>query len=63
MPAVAPFAAEDVVYFDGAGAQRVYIIPSRKMVILRMGKADMAWDDSRLPNLVLNAYGAGCAPR
>jgi hypothetical protein len=33
------------------------------MVILRMGKADMDWDDSKLPNLVLKAYAADCAPR
>ena len=63
VPAAEPFAADDVVYFDGAGAQRVYIIPSRKMVILRMGKADMAWDDSKLPNLVMEAYNAACASR
>jgi CubicO group peptidase (beta-lactamase class C family) len=62
VPATEPFAADDVVYFDGAGAQRVYIIPSRKMVILRMGKADQAWDDSKLPNLVLNAYRGSCSP-
>jgi hypothetical protein len=54
---------DDVVYFDGAGAQRVYIIPSRRMVILRMGKPDAAWDDSKLPNLVMQAYAADCAPR
>jgi hypothetical protein len=62
VPAAEPFAADDVFYFDGAGAQRVYIIPSRKMVILRMGKADAAWDDSKLPNLVLNAYRGSCRP-
>ncbi len=60
VPAAEPFAADDVVYFDGAGAQRVYIIPSRKMVILRMGQADPAWDDSKLPNLVMRAYDGAC---
>ena len=60
VPAAEPFAADDVVYFDGAGAQRVYIIPSRKMVILRMGKADNGWDDSRLPNLVMGAFDGAC---
>ena len=33
------------------------------MVILRMGKADNGWDDSKLPNLVMQAYGAGCKSR
>jgi CubicO group peptidase (beta-lactamase class C family) len=60
VPAAEPFLADDVVYFDGAGAQRVYVIPSRRMVIVRMGAPDANWDDSRLPNLLLRAYDADC---
>ncbi len=60
VPAAEPFLADDVVYFDGAGAQRVYVIPSRRMVIVRMGAPDGKWDDARLPNLLLRAYDAGC---
>jgi len=63
VPAAEPFAADDVVDFDGAGAHRIYIISSRKMVILRMGKADDAWDDSKLPNLVVRAYAGHCGAR
>ncbi len=48
-----PFAASDVVYFDGFGGQRVYIIPSADMVIVRTGSLAMDWDDARLPNLLL----------
>ena len=33
------------------------------MVILRMGKADNGWDDSKLPNLVIQAYSSDCLPR
>lgn len=48
-----PFAAGDVAYFDGFGGQRVYIIPSADMVIVRTGALATDWDDARLPNLLL----------
>ena len=48
-----PFAADDVAYFDGFGGQRVYIIPSADMVIVRTGALATDWDDARLPNLLL----------
>lgn len=48
-----PFAADDVAYFDGFGGQRVYIIPSADMVIVRTGSLATEWDDARLPNLLL----------
>ena len=48
-----PFAADDVAYFDGFGGQRVYVIPSADMVIVRTGSLATDWDDARLPNLLL----------
>lgn len=48
-----PFAADDVAFFDGFGGQRVYIIPSADMVIVRTGSLATDWDDARLPNLLL----------
>ena len=48
-----PFAADDITYFDGFGGQRVYIIPSADMVIVRTGALATDWDDARLPNLLL----------
>lgn len=55
-----PYDADDVIYFDGAGGQRVYIIPSYDMVIVRTGTGgiDFAagsflWEDSRLPNILM----------
>jgi CubicO group peptidase (beta-lactamase class C family) len=47
------FAAPGVIYFDGMGGQRVYIIPSVNMVIVRTGAISMDWDDSKLPNLMI----------
>lgn len=54
VPAKAPFKASDVYYLDGSGAQRVYIVPSQQTVIVRIGKPSQTWDDSALPNLILN---------
>jgi CubicO group peptidase (beta-lactamase class C family) len=51
--AAAPFAAEDVLFLDGAGGQRVYVIPSAGLTIVRIGKPAMDWDDSAMPNMVL----------
>ncbi len=46
-----PFRADDVFFLDGAGDQRVYMIPSRELVILRTGHDGPTWDDAMLPNL------------
>jgi len=51
--AAEPFLANDMVYFDGAGARRVYISKQYHLVIVRLGDADIQWDDSWLPNAVI----------
>ena len=48
-----PFDAGDIIYFDGLGGQRVYVIPSSELVIVRTGVLAWEWNDTRLPNLVL----------
>ena len=48
-----PFAAEDVSYIDGYGGQRVYVVPSRDLVVVRIGDVAREWDNSRLLNLVI----------
>lgn len=60
MPARQPFLAGDMVFFDGAGAQRVYASASEQLVIVRLGAAAFDWDDSMLPNLVV-AAARNCA--
>ena len=49
----APYGVNDVIFFDGFGGQRVYIIPSARLVIARTGETDMAFDDAPLVNLAL----------
>jgi len=53
VPHSEPYAAEDVVYFDGFGGQRMYAIPSLNMVIVRTGDISMDWDDAYLPNTLI----------
>jgi CubicO group peptidase (beta-lactamase class C family) len=48
-----PFAVEDMIYIDGFGGQRVYIVPSRELIIVRTGEALMDFDDARIPNAIL----------
>ena len=53
VPAKQPFLASDTLFLDGSGGQRVYIIPSKNTIIVRIGEASNTWDDSELPNAVL----------
>lgn len=48
-----PFLAADMIYIDGFGGQRVYIVPSRELIIVRTGEALMDFDDARIPNAIL----------
>jgi CubicO group peptidase (beta-lactamase class C family) len=48
-----PYARDDVLLMDGAVGQRVYVVPSERLVIVRIGESAMGWDDSELPNRVL----------
>ncbi len=48
-----PYLASDLVYFDGFGGERVYIAPSLDLVIVRVGEANLAFDDSIIPNAVI----------
>lgn len=54
----APYLADDVLFLDGFGGQRVYIIPSAGLVISRSGETSMTWDDAALVNIALKAAEA-----
>ena len=63
-----PFAVSDMIYFDGAGGQRVYIVPSKQMVIVRTGAAAIdfktgafKWDDAIVPNALIRGLRASDA--
>ncbi|MDE0128576.1 MAG: serine hydrolase [Gammaproteobacteria bacterium] len=57
-----PFLADDVVFFDGGGGQRVYVIPSADLVIVRTGMTSPDWDDGVIPNIILRDLGYGKDP-
>jgi CubicO group peptidase (beta-lactamase class C family) len=51
-----PYVAKDLFLFDGNADQVLYMVPSQKLAILRMGDAppkSPEWDNAYLPNLVL----------
>ena len=54
VPQAEPYVADDVVFFDGFGGQRVYIVRSAGLVIVRSGEVSFTWDDGVLVNLALN---------
>ncbi|GAB5486898.1 MAG: serine hydrolase [Parasphingorhabdus sp.] len=57
-----PYADKDLFLFDGNGSQVVYIVPSQKLVIVRTGgrpPKDKPWDNSYIPNLIINAIERG----
>jgi len=54
LPGVAPYASNDLLVVEGGG-NRMWLIPSLQIAILRTGDELPAdWDDSRIPNLVMN---------
>jgi CubicO group peptidase (beta-lactamase class C family) len=55
VPHSAPYKADDVLFFDGFGGQRVYIIPSKAITIVRTGFTNLAYDDAVIVNAVLTA--------
>jgi CubicO group peptidase (beta-lactamase class C family) len=53
-----PYLADDLFLFDGNANQVVYIVPSERLIILRVGDnpprtAEAEWDNSFLPNTVI----------
>lgn len=54
-----PFDAADMVYIDGFGGQRVYVVPSLQLVIVRTGKSTTSWDDAIIPNAVIKSVSSG----
>ncbi|HEY9881124.1 MAG TPA: serine hydrolase [Leptolyngbyaceae cyanobacterium] len=49
------FVAPDTIYIDGRDLQRVYVIPSQDLVIVRVGEQPKNWDDSVIPNILVKS--------
>lgn len=48
-----PFDDPAMFYLDGKDRQRVYVLPSAELVIVRTGEQPDRWDDAKLPNTLL----------
>jgi CubicO group peptidase (beta-lactamase class C family) len=51
-----PYAARDLFVVDGGGGNRLWLVPSLQLVVLRMGTPgarDQSWDDTRIANLIV----------
>jgi hypothetical protein len=40
-------------YFDGANGNRLYVIPSKELVIVRTGGFNLEWEESFIPNTLI----------
>lgn len=58
-----PYAAPDVYYLAGQDYQKVYIIPSAELVIVRVGELPNDWDDAWIPNRLIRAINKTGAAR
>jgi CubicO group peptidase (beta-lactamase class C family) len=58
-PVSAPFLADDVMYAEGRGGQRLYVVPSAGLVAYRTGRIDFAWDDAKIINILLSGMAPG----
>jgi CubicO group peptidase (beta-lactamase class C family) len=47
------FLADDVIWMEGGGGRTVWAIPSRELVIVRLGRAPEPGDGSAIPNAIL----------
>ncbi len=50
-----PFATADTFMLIGRDEQRVYVVPSHELVIVRLGHQGDGWDDPVMPNIVVEA--------
>ena len=53
--ATEPYLADDTICLDGRDLQRVFVIPSLELVIVRMGEHPENWDDAIIPNTLVRA--------
>jgi len=57
VPQSAPFLADDVLFLEGGGNRVIWFVPSRQLVVVRMGLQDENWDNAYLVNTVLRGIG------
>jgi CubicO group peptidase (beta-lactamase class C family) len=53
------FLADGIYYLDGHSKQRVYMVPSQSLVLVRVGENGRGWDETALINTVLLGLTSG----
>jgi CubicO group peptidase (beta-lactamase class C family) len=61
VPVSAEFLTDDVMYVEGRGGQRLYVVPSAGLVVYRAGRIDFAWDDAKIMNILLGGLKQNAA--
>lgn len=56
--ATEPYFADDTFCLDGRDLQRVFVVPSYDLVVVRMGEHPGNWDDAVIPNTLVKALQA-----
>lgn len=61
VPQSEPFAADDIYFLEGGGYRTLWIVPSKKLAILRLGYSSPDWDSAAIPNTILRGLTAAPA--
>lgn len=48
-----PFASDDLYFLEGGGFRTLWIVPSQRLAILRLGYTVKDWDTAAIPNTIL----------
>lgn len=57
-----PFASRDIVYAGGRGGQRVYVLPTERAVVVRIGRIRNDFDDGLFLNPIIAALSTTTVP-
>ena len=50
-----PYSADDVLFIQGGGYVTLWMVPSLKLVVLRLGEMHKDWDAPVIPNIIIDA--------
>ncbi len=53
IPHKEPFEASDVIFLDGSNGNRLIVIPSKELVIVRTGGFNLTYEESFIPNTLI----------
>jgi len=53
------YQADDVIFIEGRGGQRLYMLPSKDLVIYRQGMINYSWDDPKIVNTIVDGIYGG----